>query len=255
MDPRRCDVNATPYFTNGQVTLYHGDCREILPLLPRDSVDVVVADPPYGVNWQSGRRNNQLAKIEGDGDEAHDLVRSAVTESARLLREGRHFYIFGRPDLTDLPVGGTSELVWDKEMLGSGDLRSPWGPSWEPITFAVYVSRPSNRARGDGRLAARLRRQSVIRVPRANAGQLEDRCNPHPTPKPVALLRQLIESSSLLGETVLDPFAGGGSTLFAALVEDRRAIGIEIDESYCEHIAKRLDVTGQATLFATGPTA
>lgn len=238
-----------PYYTDNTCTIYLGDCREVLPQLPKDSVDLVVTDPPYGVGWQSGRRANQLARIKGDdnGATADPLVREALAASLRLLREHRHLYIFGRPDLTGLPVGGTAELIWDKAMLGSGDLSLPWAPSWEPITFAVYVSRRSGRASGDGRLAARLRRESIVRVPRSNAGQLEDGKNPHPTSKPVALLRQLIESSSLLGDTVIDPFMGGGSTLLAARVEGRQAIGIEIDERYCETVANRL---AQGSLFA-----
>lgn len=230
----------TPYFDDGQITLYHGDCREILPLLDRDSADLVVTDPPYGQAYQSGRRANALQLIANDDERADGLIREAILLTAPLIREHRHFYIFGRPDLTGLPLGGSCELVWDKEMLGSGDLSSPWGPSWEPITFAVFVSRPSGRRAGDGRLAARLRKGSVLRVPRANAGQMEDCKNPHPTPKPVLLLRQLIESSSCIGETVLDPFAGGGSTLIAARLEGRRAIGIELHERYCEATAERL---------------
>ncbi|HMG43954.1 MAG TPA: DNA methyltransferase [Acidimicrobiales bacterium] len=227
----------TPYYDDGQITLYHGDCREVLPSLPRDSVDLIVTDPPYGVNWQSNHRTNKLARINGDGDKADELVEAGLAASLRLLRSHRHLYVFGRPDLSGLPIGTTAELVWDKAMLGMGDLSLPWGPSWEPITFGVYVSRPSGRAAGDGRLAARLRRGSIVRVPRANAGQLEDRHSPHATPKPVVLLRQLIESSSMLGETVLDPFAGRGSTLLAAQAEGRQAIGMEIDERHCEKAA------------------
>jgi DNA modification methylase len=62
----------------------------------------------------------------------------------------------------------------------------------------------------------------------------------HPTEKPVMLLRQLIEASSLHGDVVLDPFLGSGSTVVAARTEGRRAVGIEIEERYCEIAAKRL---------------
>jgi site-specific DNA-methyltransferase (adenine-specific) len=63
----------------------------------------------------------------------------------------------------------------------------------------------------------------------------------HPTEKPVDVLRQMIESSSMIGELVLDPFAGSGSALVAAMIEDRRAIGIEVEERYCEEAAKWLE--------------
>lgn len=236
----------TPYYDDGTCVIYHGDCRAVLHTLARESVDLIVTDPPYGMDWQSSRRINKLARIDGDGKGADDLVSAALSASLRSLRNHRHLYVFGRPDLSQLPIGASTELVWDKEMLGLGNLALPWGPSWEPITFAVYSSRPSGRAQGDGRFAARLRRGSVLRVPRANAGQVEDRHDPHPTGKPVPLLRQLIEASSLLGETVLDPFMGGGSTLVAARAEGRCAVGIEVDERYCEAAARRLS---QGVLF------
>lgn len=69
-----------------------------------------------------------------------------------------------------------------------------------------------------------------------NSAQNDD----HPTGKPVALMRQIIESSSLVGDLVLDPFAGAGSTLVAAVVSGRQAIGIELEEKYCERAARRL---------------
>jgi DNA modification methylase len=109
----------------------------------------------------------------------------------------------------------------------------PWGSTHETIRFAVRAADkgPVSARRGNG--AARLRQGSVIECPtRANLR--------HPTEKPVALLRRLVEASSLFGDLVLDPFAGSGSTLVAALVEGRRAVGVEISEHYCEIAAERL---------------
>lgn len=227
-----------PYFQTDAVTIYHGDARQLLPTLARDTVDLVVTDPPYGVNWRSGRRINGLDLIEGD-DGSLDVA-AVLGLAMPALRNRRHLYVFGRGDLSSLPLGPTVELIWDKAIIGPGDLTLPWGPQHEPITFAVHVSRPANRAAGDGRYAARLRRGSVLRCQRLNSGQLEDRHVRHPSEKPVDLLRQLVEASSLIGETVLDPFMGCGSTLVAAVREDRHAIGIEIDERYCEAAALRL---------------
>jgi site-specific DNA-methyltransferase (adenine-specific) len=227
-----------PYYDHAGIRIFHADCREVLPTLPQDSVDLLLTDPPYKVGWQSGFRSNRLALITGD-DGSLDVA-EALTLALRVLRNQRHLYVFGRADLSGLPLGPQVELIWDKENLGLGDLSLPWGPAHEPILFAVYVSRTAARARGSGRLAARLRRGSVLRCPRRNAGQLENGRIRHPSEKPVDLLRQLIESSSILGETVLDPFMGCGSTLVAAQVEGRSAIGIEIEEPYCEIAAHRL---------------
>jgi DNA modification methylase len=227
-----------PYYDEAGVTVYHGDCQDVLPTLPRGSVDLIVTDPPYGKRWQSGRRQTRLDLIAND-DGTLDIV-DLIGEALLVLRDQRHLYVFGPADLSRLPLGSTVELIWDKGILGPGDLTLPWGPAHEPITFGVYVPRASNRASGSGRLAARLRRGSVIRVNRLNSGELEDGRDQHATPKPVELLRQLIESSSILGETVLDPFAGAGPVLEAAALEGRRVIGIELDERNCERIAKRL---------------
>lgn len=227
-----------PYYEDDTATIYHGDCRDVLPGLARESVDLIVTDPPYGIGWRSNYRLGELAPIAGD-DGSVDIS-AALALALPVLCHARHVYVFGRFDLNDLPLISPVELIWDKGMLGTGDLSLPWGPAHEPITFAVYDTHPSCVSRGKGRLAARLRQGSVIRTLRRNGNDLNTTNVLHPTEKPVGLLRQLIESSSLLGETVLDPFMGSGSTLLAARMEDRRAIGIEIEERHCETAAKRL---------------
>ena len=130
-----------------------------------------------------------------------------------------------------------TELIWDKDVIGMGDLTSPWGPQHEKVIFATYEISKANREKGYGNLSARLRKGSVLRSLRAQSGAVKH----HPTEKPVDVLRQMIESSSVLGECVYDPFAGSGSTLVAAVVEGRRSIGCEIDERYCEAAARRIE--------------
>lgn len=228
-------ANVQPYYEDSSVTLYHGDCREVLHGQPQD-VDLLLTDPPYGVGWQSNARKNALPLLEGDDGSLN--VPLALDAALRWLLPHRHLYVFGRFDLTGLTIGTSVELIWDKQQIGGGDCSLPWGPSHEIITFAVKTGARSEK--NGERLAARLRKGSVIRSMRRTGQGMNDRNALHPTEKPVDVLRQLIESSSILGETVLDPFAGSGSTLVAAKVEGRRAIGIEIDERYCETAARRL---------------
>ena len=223
-----------PYYQHGSITLYNADCRDVLPCLRRQCADLLLTDPPYGTNWQSGRRKKQWDKIAGD-DGSLD-VSGVLKLALRVLRDKRHLYIFGRWDLSGLAVGGSSELIWDKSIPGLGNTALPWAPQHEPITFGVHIARPSGRKSGDGNTAARLRRGSVLRYARPNGATAKR----HPTEKPVDLLRELIESSSRIGEMILDPFAGCGSTLVAALHEGRSAIGIECEEQYCEVAAERL---------------
>jgi DNA modification methylase len=223
-----------PYYEHAGITIYHGDCREILPSLQKDSVDLLVTDPPYGVNFQSSWRQETFAPIMGD--ESSEMGLQGISAALPVLTYQRHLYIFGRFDLSSLPVSTPVELVWDKQYLGMGDLELPWGIQHEYIQFCVSLKRNRNReANGRLSLAARLRRGSILSFPRRD-GNVTD----HPTEKPVALLRELIESSSRIGESVLDCFCGSGSTVAAAKAEGRKAIGIEIEEKYCEIAAKRL---------------
>lgn len=222
-----------PYYDDGQITIYHADCRDVLPMMPKASVDLLVTDPPYGVAWQSNQRKQAFDRIAGDNDQETAL--SGLSMALNCLKDKRHIYLFGRYDLSGLPLTAPCELIWDKQIFNAGDLTSTWGNQHEYITFTTLRRARTERESG-GRLTARMRRGSVLRYLRPSGSAV----NRHPTEKPVDLLRELIESSSCLGETVLDPFMGSGSTIEAAQREGRRAIGIEIEEKYCEIAVKRL---------------
>lgn len=213
----------TPYYEQDGITIYHGDCREVLPSLA--SVDLVLTDPPYGVNYVSnsgGRRGKE--PIGNDGARISlRLYRQVIP----MLR-ANHLLWFTRwdawPDVWEL-VGGAFPLrgllVWDKGTPGMGDLQH-WGPSYELIASA-----------GAGKTSG-SRDQSVLRFSGVTHSQRQ-----HPTEKPLALLQYLIAK---LGDvdSVLDPFAGSGATLHAAKLLGRSAVGIETEERYCEIAAKRL---------------
>lgn len=219
-----------PYYERNGVILYLGDCAEV-----EIACDLLVTDPPYGQEFKSGK-SNLWGAIKGDDDVEGTTIRLA--HALKSLRRGRHVYIFGtRLPLTTLPLCGFTEIIWDKGTIGMGDLSEPWGPQHENINFATYELSKANREKGYGNLSARLRKGSIIRSMRPISGRVRN----HPMEKPVDILRQLIESSSVMGETVYDPFAGSGSTLIAAALEGRTAIGCEYEERYCEISAKRFE--------------
>lgn len=223
-------------FSRAGITLYWGDSVTALPLLDF-TADLIVTDPPYGVGWQSGFRVKQdpFRKIEGDSSQ--DCALEVLKAALKRLRPYRHSYVFGKFDLQPLGLVSPVELIWDKSpLMGLGDLSLPWGSQHENIQFAVYSPNHKGLSVKRGGLTARMRKGSVIRCPRDNGTGVKN----HPTRKPPQLLRELIESSSCFGELVLDPFAGSGSTLEAAYLEGRRAIGIEIDLEYCDVADRRL---------------
>lgn len=224
-----------PYYEDDRVTVYNADCDEVLPGLPSSSAQLLLTDPPYGVDFQSNRRALRFDKIAGDDGSAD--IRASLALACNVLARSRHAYIFGPKDVLPEELTARVDLIWDKEYVGMGNLQVPWGPAHESITFAVNQPSKANRADGFGGLTARMRRGSVIRCPRPTNGAGSRR---HPNEKPVLLLRQIIESSTVWGETVLDPFMGSGSTLVAAMLEGRRAVGIEVSERYCEMAVTRL---------------
>ena len=222
----------------GDATLYLGDCREVAV-----TCDLLVTDPPYGQNFKSGR--GDWDALQGDNDIA--AIQECLAHVLKGLRRSRHVYIFGNKfDFSALPLCGLTELIWDKAVIGMGDLTQPWGPQHERITFAVHEISKANREKGFGGLTARLRKGSVLRSLRPHSA----RVNVHPTEKPVDILRQMIESSSVMGETVYDPFMGSGSTLVAALQEGRKAIGCEIEEKYFNVAVERVTKAQEQLIFS-----
>jgi DNA modification methylase len=239
-------MNQGAMFAVAGSRIYLGDSLEVLK---REDIaaDLLVTDPPYGVKFQSNMRTatEGFGAIANDGgsDGENQLVRRVLTAAVDALRSGRHAYVFHSGDgaPADERLAATVDLVWDKGIVGMGDLACPWGSQYESVMFAVKVPSKANRERGDGNLAARLRRGSVLRVQRKHSSGVKR----HPTEKPVELLRVLIESSSAMGETVLDPFVGCGSTVIAAMLEGRKGVGIELEPKYFEVAKARMEATAR----------
>lgn len=203
-----------PYYERGGITIYHGDAREILPKLTAAAVDVTITDPVWP---------NASPKLAG-GDRPLELL----TEVAALLP---------RPRLV-VHLGCNS----DPRILTaiSADFEF-FRVCWLEYTRAAYYGRllyKSDVAYAFG-CPPRNGETGVVpgyMVDTSNDGQQAD----HPSPRKLAHVRWLVKWFSNEGETILDPFAGAGTTLVAAKAMNRAAIGIEIEEKYCEIAAKRL---------------
>jgi site-specific DNA-methyltransferase (adenine-specific) len=227
-------VSAYVLARGDRFTVYHGDALDVLPTFETESVDLVVTDPPYGVEWQSNMRAETFEQLANDGPEDREGIRRAIGECVRLVGQHRHLYVFGPADVLEgHKVSEVAELVWSKGRPGMGDLAAPWAPAHERISFAVSKYRHAGQT-GNPALPVRLRKGSVL-----EATPPTGRTVRHPSEKPVDLLRELIESSSRQGEMVLDPFAGVGSTGVAALLLGRHTIAVELNIDYAHIAASR----------------
>jgi DNA modification methylase len=222
-------------------TLYLGRAEDILPTFETESFDLVLTDPPYGGGYQSNFRTASFAPLDNDTATDRPLISIVLTECVRLVGQKRHLYVFGPDDvMAGLKVSDTTELVWDKGKIGMGDLSSTWGPAHEPITFCISCHRHAGKT-GDPALAVRLRKGTVLRFNPPTGRKVR-----HPSEKPVPLLRELIESSSKQGETVLDPFGGSGSTAVAAILAGRKAVLIESDQRWFDLACERVEQAERA---------
>jgi site-specific DNA-methyltransferase (adenine-specific) len=207
------------------VTLYLGDCREILPTLGK--VDAVVTDPPYGMAFRSNHRTIKHAAIANDGDA--DALKWACEIEATHSR-----YVFCRWDnLLDAPKP-RSLVTWVKNNWSMGDLEHEHARQTE---VALFYAGPEH-------FFPKGRPSDVISAPRTANDN-------HPTEKPVQLMRAIIGWTH---GTILDPFMGSGTTGVAAVKLGRKFIGIEIEPKYFDIACKRIsDALKQPDMFIERP--
>jgi site-specific DNA-methyltransferase (adenine-specific) len=202
-----------PYYDQDGITIYHGDCREVLPQL--EPIELIATDPPYNLGRQYGTGTD-------DNRSSADFAAWVREWMPEILRLGSTILL--TPGIANLGLYLQYEpkwiLAWHKPF---GVSRTPIGfNNWEPVLmwgkwwrkhYGDYICAP------------------LVLSDRALGG--------HSSPKPLSLMHTLIERNSEDG-LVLDPFMGSGTTLRAAKDLGRRAIGIEIEERYCELAANRL---------------
>lgn len=221
-----------PYYEHAGITIYYGDCREILPQL---SIAGVVSDPPYGIaleNHAAGRER-RLSTYFINGDDSA-LIGAWLTDWAAI--NGLPIVLFASP-WKPWPGEWRNLLVWDKgpAVGGGGDTRTCFKRTWELIQTARNGE--LHLPRGESVLRYWVTpEESIIHVAR----------------KPESLMRYLLSALHAPDEIICDPCCGSGSTIEAAKNLGRRAIGIEIEEKYCEIAAKRL--SQEVFQFSAGAT-
>lgn len=225
-----------PYYEHGGIAIYLGDCREVLPALSFGAADLLLTDPPYAAAAATVTSGFAKTKWGGNwGDMSLvSFMAEQVIDSPALLPSHQAFYFADHLSYAALvpsffrryPL--VQSIVWDKDTLGIG---AHFRKQTEFIIYARTNTAPP---------VSRTNLPDVIRM-RPNYAEKE-----HPAAKPVALLRWLGEATGWA--CALDPFMGSGSTLMMASLLGRRAIGIEIEERYCEIAARRLGDARQAGL-------
>ena len=220
-----------PYYDSGGISIYHGDCLEVLPSL--GSVDLVMSDPPYNLRSEDivlDGRAPMLRDFGGWDEDWHPEPH--LVEWARLLRAGGSVLAFTSDRLLSEyrcgPLKPRGTVVWLKE-----------NPPPHPRPAYVQATEWIVWLQKEGAAATWNAGGYTINVERDAAPSGAER-SAHPTQKPLDLTRRLIQRHSNPGDLILDPFMGVGTTLRAAKDLGRRAIGIELEERWCKIAVKRL---------------
>ena len=214
--------------------LYQGDCLEVMDGIKDKSVDLIVTDPPYLMDYQSNRRKKEdrFDKIKNDKGN-YMLIQDYLEECHRIMKDNTAIYCFCSWHNIDFFKNEFEKyfklkniLVWNKNNHGTGDLKGSYAPKHEFILFGHK-----------GRTLLREKRiADVIDCPKISSNKLT-----HPTEKPQDLLEIFIKQSSDVGSIIFDGFMGTGSCGIAAKKLNRNFIGIELDEKYFNIAKDRLE--------------
>ena len=215
-------------------TIHQGDCLDFMKTLPDKCIDLVLTDPPYGMEFKSNYRKIKYEKIENDNN--LDWLPVFSSEIFRILKDDTHAYVFCSFHNVDLFKQELQKhfeiknlLVWVKNNTGMGDLYGDYAPQYELCFYIQKGKRKLNEGRDSNILKFNKTGNSL-----------------HPTEKPQDLFGFLIRKSSNEDNIIFDPFIGSGTTAVACKQLKRNYIGCEISSEYCEIAKSRLS---QDSLF------
>lgn len=213
------------------MNIYNRDCIEVMKEMKDSSIDMIITDPPYFMDYQSHRRKNLFDKIKNDKDEKH-IITDFCKESYRILKENTAIYMFCSWHNVDFFKNEIEKyfkikniLIWCKNNHGSGDLLAQYAPRYEMI---IYANKGRCKFR-NGRF------DDVLFFDKVNGKDML-----HPTQKPIDLLEFLIKNSSDEKNIIFDGFMGCGTTITACKNTNRNFFGCEIEEKYFKICESRL---------------
>jgi len=207
------------------------DWQEGIKEVADKSVDLLLTDPPYGMEFQSNRRKEKHKSIQNDNN--LDWLVGWVDELKRVMKDEAHLYIFcswHNIEVFKYIVGKKFNvkniLIWEKNNHGSGDLLGDYAPKYEMVLFC---SNGQKKLKGG-------RDSNILKADKTGNEN-------HPTEKPLNLIQYFINKSSNIGDLVLDTFGGSCVTAIASKQLQRNCICFEIEESYCKNAQTRLSAT------------
>ena len=203
----------------------NGDSLKVLNDLDDGVIDIVITDPPYGINYKSNSSiyDNTITKrgLLNDGDEAFELLDKTCEILQRKTSENAHLYFFCSWTVFskfESIIGKyftiKTPLVWDKKNLTQGDLYNDWSNQTEIILYCVKGKKGFNKRKGNLLSVSRLHTSKMV----------------HPTQKPVELIKHILDASALKNDFIVDPFMGSGSTIKACNEYKLKSLGIELDD-------------------------
>jgi len=203
-----------------------GDCLEVIESLEDGCIDIVLTDPPYGIDYVSNRANHDYSitsrGLLNDGkEEAFALLNNLCEALMPKMAANSHLYFFCSwsvytefKEIIGRYFQIKTTLVWDKGNKGSGDLEYDWGNQTELVIYCIKGKKKVNYRRGN-----------VLNFPRLHTTKMV-----HPTQKPTELLEEILMVSALPSDFIVDPFMGSGSTIKACNNLKLKSLGIELDE-------------------------
>jgi len=247
-----------PFFEDADkgVSVFKGDCVEVLGAMPACSVDLIFADPPYflsngGITCHAGRMvsvdKGHWDKSQGP-DANHEFNRAWLSACQRVLTPNATIWVSGTSHIIysvgfamqQLGFKLLNDISWVKPNPPPNLSCRYFTHATETVLWAAKNSKSKHtfNYKVMRRMAGGRQMKSVWEL---TAPKREEKTfGKHPTQKPLALLERIVLASSQEGDVVLDPFAGSGTTLIAAMRLHRRAIGIEISDDYIDLALKRL---------------
>lgn len=211
---------------------------ELMKRYPDNYFDLLLTDPPFGMEFQSSRRKEKHLKIENDDNLV--WLPKWIENIKRVMKKDAHLYIFCSFHKIEVFKNEIQKhfkvkniLIWEKNNHGSGDLFGDYAPKYEMILFC---------SNGEKKLNGK-RNSNIIKAKKTSNEN-------HPTEKPINLLEYLIEKSTNKKDVVLDTFGGSFSTAFACHNTDRDFVGCEINIDYYNSAIKRIQQhQSQLTIF------